>query len=157
MSEAEIHVLRARLEGGIRSKAQRGELKMRLPTGLVYDEQDRVVLDPDRQVQQSFFTFLETFQRTGSACATVRDFRRQGLLMPRRLRRGPKKGVPPLVICRILRHASWDTTRKHYAPGDVQKDTGILREKLANPESEATTATQNVAFVPGYIPEFNLT
>lgn len=102
MSEAEIHVLRARLEGGIRSKAKRGELKMRLPTGLVYDEQDRVALDPDRQVQQSFFTFFETFQRTGSACATVRYFRRQGLLMPRRLRRGPKKGE---VVWLPLRHS----------------------------------------------------
>lgn len=102
MSEAEIHVLRARLEGGIRSKAQRGELKMRLPTGLVYDEQDRVVLDPDRQVQQSFFSFFETFQRTGSACATVRYFRREGLLMPRRLRRGPKKGE---VVWLPLRHS----------------------------------------------------
>ena len=102
MSEAEIHVLRARLEGGIQSKAQRGELKMRLPTGLVYDEQDRVVLDPDRQVQQSFFSFFETFQRTGSACATVRYFRREGLLMPRRLRRGPKKGE---VVWLPLRHS----------------------------------------------------
>ena len=92
MSEAEIHVLRARLQGGIESKARRGELKMRLPTGLVYDEQDRVVLDPDRQVQQSFFTFFETFQRTGTACATVKYFRQQGLLLPRRLRRGPRKG-----------------------------------------------------------------
>ena len=70
MSEAELHVLRARLEGGIQSKARRGELKMRLPTGLVYDENDRVVLDPDRQVQQSFFTFFETFERTG---ASLRD------------------------------------------------------------------------------------
>ncbi len=41
-------------------------------------------------------------------------------------------GVPPLVICRVLRHASWETTRKHYAPGNVQKDAGILRERLAN-------------------------
>ena len=106
MSEAELHVLRARLEGGIQSKARRGELKMRLPTGLVYDDQDRVVLDPDRQVQQSFFTFFETFDRTGTACATVRYFRRQGLLMPRRLRRGPKKGElvwMPLHHSRALR------------------------------------------------------
>jgi DNA invertase Pin-like site-specific DNA recombinase len=106
MSEAELHVLRARLEGGIQSKARRGELKMRLPTGLVYDAQDRVVLDPDRQVQQSFFTFFETFDRTGTACATVRYFRRQGLLLPRRLRRGPKKGElawMPLYHSRALR------------------------------------------------------
>lgn len=48
MSEAELHVLRARLQGGIRSKARRGELRMPLPVGLVYDEQHRVILDPDR-------------------------------------------------------------------------------------------------------------
>ena len=41
-------------------------------------------------------------------------------------------GVPPLVICRVLRHASWETTRKHYAPGNVQRDARVLRERLAN-------------------------
>jgi len=39
-------------------------------------------------------------------------------------------GVPPLVICRILRHASWETTRKHYAPGDVQQDAAVLKKLL---------------------------
>jgi len=101
-SEAELHVLRARLQGGIESKARRGELKMRLPTGLVYDAQDRVVLDPDQQVQQSFFTFFETFERTGSACATVKYYRQQGLSLPRRLRRGPRKGQ---LVWLPLRHS----------------------------------------------------
>ncbi|QDU09796.1 site-specific integrase [Gimesia aquarii] len=36
-------------------------------------------------------------------------------------------GVPPLVICRVMRHSSWETTRKHYAPGNVQKDTEVLK------------------------------
>jgi DNA invertase Pin-like site-specific DNA recombinase len=58
MSEAELHVLRARLQGGILSKARRGELKMPLPAGLVYDELDRVCLDPDRQVQESLRHFF---------------------------------------------------------------------------------------------------
>ena len=40
-------------------------------------------------------------------------------------------GVPPMTIARVLRHASWETTRRHYAPGDVQKDAGILRELLS--------------------------
>ncbi len=35
-------------------------------------------------------------------------------------------GVPPLVICRVMRHSSWETTRKHYAPGDVQQDAEVL-------------------------------
>jgi len=51
MSEAELHVLRARLIGGVLNKARRGELKVRLPIGLTYDPLDRVVLDPDQQVQ----------------------------------------------------------------------------------------------------------
>lgn len=46
MSEAELHILRARMRGGILSKAKRGELKQRLPAGFVYDQSDRVVLDP---------------------------------------------------------------------------------------------------------------
>jgi integrase len=38
--------------------------------------------------------------------------------------------VPPMTIARVLRHASWETTRRHYAAGDVQRDAGILRELL---------------------------
>jgi DNA invertase Pin-like site-specific DNA recombinase len=64
MSEAELHVLKARLRGGILSKAQRGELKMPLPVGLVYDPAQRVVLDPDKQLQSTLRHFFETFRRT---------------------------------------------------------------------------------------------
>jgi DNA invertase Pin-like site-specific DNA recombinase len=105
LSEAELHVLRARLRGGILNKAQRGELKNPLPVGLVYDLQDHVVLDPDRQVQQALTVFFATFERTGSATATVKAFRQQGLLFPRRLRRGVRKGElvwGPLVESRAL-------------------------------------------------------
>jgi DNA invertase Pin-like site-specific DNA recombinase len=84
MSEAELHVLKARLVGGILSKAQRGELKMPLPVGLVYDESQRVCLDPDQQVQQSLRHFFATFHRTGSAWAAVQAFRREGLKFPKR-------------------------------------------------------------------------
>jgi DNA invertase Pin-like site-specific DNA recombinase len=51
MSEAELHILRARLIGGMLNKARRGELQCRVPIGLVYDAAGRVVLDPDQQVQ----------------------------------------------------------------------------------------------------------
>lgn len=43
-------------------------------------------------------------------------------------------GVPPLVICRVMRHSSWETTRKHYAPGDLQKDAGVLVSCLRSPQ-----------------------
>lgn len=84
MSEAELHVLKARLLGGILSKAQRAELKLPLPIGLVYDLDQRVVLDPDQQVQNSLRHLFATFERTGSAWASVQAFRREGVKFPRR-------------------------------------------------------------------------
>ena len=47
ISEAELHFLRARLQGGIISRARRGELKLPLPIGFVYDPLGKVALDPD--------------------------------------------------------------------------------------------------------------
>jgi DNA invertase Pin-like site-specific DNA recombinase len=114
MSEAELHMLRARLIGGMMNKARRGELQMRLPIGLVYDAAGRVALDPDRQVQQTLRTFFETFRRTGSAMATVKDFRRQGLTFPRRVGHGPNKGE--VIWGPLLHHrALWLLHNPRYA------------------------------------------
>lgn len=93
MSEAELHVLRARLRGGILSKARRGELEMRLPIGFVYDADKRVRLDPDKRIQATLRLLFRTFRRTGSASATVKAFREQKLQFPRRVYRGPNKGA----------------------------------------------------------------
>jgi DNA invertase Pin-like site-specific DNA recombinase len=92
MSEAELHVLRARLRGGILSKARRGELRGPLPIGFVYGPADSVVLDPDAQVQETIRCFFETYRRTGSMLATVKEFRARDLAFPRRVRRGPHTG-----------------------------------------------------------------
>jgi hypothetical protein len=59
---------------------------------LVYNSAERVVLDPDQQVEGTLMHFFATFRRTGSACATVKTFRDQKLLFPRRPRHGPRKG-----------------------------------------------------------------
>lgn len=92
MSEAELHVLRARLRGGILNKAQRAALKLPLPVGLIYAEDESVILDPDAQIQQALRVLFATFTRTGSAWATVKYFRDQGLLFPRRIRTGLHAG-----------------------------------------------------------------
>ena len=103
MSEAELHVLKARLLGGILSKAQRGELKVPLPVGLVYDEENRVVLDPDQQVQKSLRHLFATFVRTGSAWGTVQAFRREGVKFPRRGQAGAGERVwCPLTLATVL-------------------------------------------------------
>jgi DNA invertase Pin-like site-specific DNA recombinase len=92
MSEAELHVLRARLRGGILNKARRGELESPLPVGFVYGADGRVHLDPDQQVQGTLRLFFETFRRTGSATGTVKAFRHQRLKFPRRARSGAERG-----------------------------------------------------------------
>ena len=92
MSEAELHVLRARMQGGYMAKARRGELRIPIPVGLVYDAADRVQLDPDRQVQDAVRALMAVFRRTGTAAATVRTFVDQGMRFPGRPPHGPRMG-----------------------------------------------------------------
>lgn len=92
MSEAELHVLKSRLQGGILNKARRGELEIALPVGLVYGPNARVCLDPDRQIQGTVRLVFDTFRETGSACAVLRRMRAQHILFPRRIARGIGKG-----------------------------------------------------------------
>ena len=103
MSEAELHVLRARLRGGVLNKARRGALKLPLPIGFRYREDDQVILDPDAQIQQAVRLVFETFRRTGAASATVRAFREQGLSFPQRVRHGPHRDE---VLWRPLQHST---------------------------------------------------
>ena len=83
MSEAELHVLRARLEGGIRSKAARGELRRGLPVGFVWGEADgEVRFHPDEQVCGAIRTVFARFADLGSVRATWLWFRAEGLAFP---------------------------------------------------------------------------
>jgi DNA invertase Pin-like site-specific DNA recombinase len=92
MSEAELHFIRARLQGGLLAKAARGELALRLPTGLVYDAAGNVVLDPDSGVRGVISHLFSTFEATGSATATVKAFAADGLGFPGRHLSGPHAG-----------------------------------------------------------------
>src|ERR1700683_2006572 len=71
MSEAELHVIKSRLQGGILNKARRGELQCPLPVGFLYNASNQPVLDPDKQVQESIRFFFDTFRRTASALPVV--------------------------------------------------------------------------------------
>jgi DNA invertase Pin-like site-specific DNA recombinase len=103
MSEAELHVLKARLRGGILNKVRRGEYRCVLPTGFVYDEAGNVVLDPDAQIRESIAYFFETFSRAGSACQTVKLFRNEGLAFPSRLRNREATIFRPLTASTAMR------------------------------------------------------
>src|SRR5499433_1069578 len=83
MSEAELHVLRARLNGGIRNKAERGELRRGLPIGLVFGEADgEVLLHPDEAVVAAIRSIFVRFAETGSARRVWLWLRDQGYQLP---------------------------------------------------------------------------
>jgi DNA invertase Pin-like site-specific DNA recombinase len=101
MSEAELHYIRARLQGGILAKAARGELAVRLPVGLIYDAADQVALDPDAGVRRAVAHLFATFEATGSASAVVKAFARDGLTFPGRHLTGARAGE---LYWKPLRH-----------------------------------------------------
>jgi excisionase family DNA binding protein len=84
ISEAELHFIRARLQGGLLAKAARGELRVRLPVGLVYDQLANVTLDPDASVRAAVDYLFKCFDQTGSAHAVVKQFAADGLMFPGR-------------------------------------------------------------------------
>lgn len=86
MSEAELYVLRARLNGGIRNKAARGELRRGLPVGFVWGEADgEVDFHPDEAVRTTIASIFARFAETGSARRVWLWFRSEGLRFPLRM------------------------------------------------------------------------
>src|SRR5487761_1211963 len=153
LSEAELHLIRARLRGGQISKARRGELIMPLPTGLVYDAAGHVILDPDTAIQAALRHLFTTFEATGSATAVVKAFRAAGLTFPWRHRKGPRKGEvdwQPLQHHRVLRVLhnpryagafTYGRRRDRKLPGGKTVTTKLPREEW-------------IAFIPGAHPGY---
>src|SRR4051794_18298574 len=84
MSEAELHLIRARLDGGLRNKAARGELRLALPVGLDRDQDGRIVLCPDEQVRHAIERVFVLWRRLGSARQVVIELVAEGQQLPRR-------------------------------------------------------------------------
>ena len=84
MSEAELHFLRARLIGGKKNKAHKGELHFPLPVGYCFDSNGSTSLDPDEAVQTAVRHVFTSFQASGSAYGVVKFFATNGLQFPKR-------------------------------------------------------------------------
>jgi hypothetical protein len=96
MSEAELHVLRARLEGGIRNKAQRGELRKALPVGFIWGEEEgEILLDPDEAVRGAIQTIFDRFAELQSVRQVWLWMRREGVQFPLRRWEGELRWVTP--------------------------------------------------------------
>jgi DNA invertase Pin-like site-specific DNA recombinase len=153
MSEAELHFIRARLRGGILSKARRGELITPLPIGLVYDAAGHVILDPDTAVRGALAHLFATFAATGSATACVKAFNAAGLSFPWRHRTGPRKGEidwKPLahhVVLRVLHNPRYAGAFTFGRYRDIKLPGGKWsRTALPRPEW--------IAFIPGAHPGY---
>ena len=92
MSEAELHLLRNRLRGGIINKARRGELAVRLPVGLVRLADGRCVRDPDVGIQASIVAVFGGFTATGSVAGTVRRLTDNAVRFAQRIWGGENAG-----------------------------------------------------------------
>lgn len=154
MSEAELHVLRSRLRGGILNKARRGELRCPLPIGLVHDSAGRVVLDPDKQVQETVRLLFGTFTRTGAVSATVKHFRQEGLLFPSRMAAGARKGElvwVPLSLSRAAHalHNPWYAGAYVYGRGRWRKGPDGRARHEQRPKEEWHAFIKDAH--PGYI------
>lgn len=110
ISEFELQGIKARLVGGQRSKARRGELKLGLPIGLVYDPAGAVALDSNPAIVGALRAVFDTFRRKGSASATVQWLRQEGIMLPSRSPHGPNRGeirwrLPNCgQVCQVLRN-----------------------------------------------------
>jgi DNA invertase Pin-like site-specific DNA recombinase len=141
MSEAELHILKARMRGGQLNKARRGELEMRPPVGFIYRSDGVMDLDPDIEVQNAIRLVFDTFERTRSAMQTLRFFQEKRILFPRRLHSGPNKGelrwAPPrhariLQVLHNPRYAGafvYGRTRTRHLPAGGSTVIKVPREE----------------------------
>ncbi len=102
MAQAELHFLHARLQGGKLNKAKKGELRFPVPVGFCYDEQGRIILDPDEEVQGAVSLVFRLFRETGSAFGVMQRFAESALRFPKRSYGGAWDGK---IIWGRLRHS----------------------------------------------------
>ena len=92
MSEAELHILKQRMNQGRLNKARRGELAFPLPAGYVRRASGEVAFDPDEQVQHVVRLIFRKFEELGTLNAVLRYLVRHQIQVGIRVREGPGKG-----------------------------------------------------------------
>lgn len=162
LAESELHVLRARLEGGIKNKASRGELRRGLPVGLVWGEADgEVCFHPDEAVTGVIAAVFERFASFGSVRATWLWLREQGLRWPLQkvacTRRGP--GIPEITWVEPTYHAV-HTTLTHpayagaYVYGRTRKERYLDAGGALRQRSRRLPRDQWEVLIPDHHPGF---
>src|SRR5260370_4470558 len=115
MSEAELHWLHQRLQGGKLTKAEQGHLRFRLPIGLVYDPVGKIVLDPDEAAAEAGRLVLSLFEQYNSTLALVTSFAEQHLRFPTRWWGG--KQADELIWGRLTHERSFNILHSPFYSG----------------------------------------
>ena len=131
LSELELHTIRARMTAGLLNKAQRGELALTLPIGLVRDAIGKVHKDPNREIQGRLELVFSTFLRVRSASKVLQFLNSHDLCLPRRDRFGDVIWKKPTVaaILQILKNPA-------YAGAFVYGKTRSIRKDPASPHTQ---------------------
>ena len=141
MAQAELHFLRARLQGGKLNKARKGELHFPLPVGLCYDEAGHVIPDPDEEVRGAVELVFRLFRQTGTAYAVVHRFAKQGLRFPKRAYGGVWDGK---LVWGRLTHERVVGLLKNPAYAGAYVFGRYQYRRSLSPEGEVHTKTQAV-------------
>ena len=109
LSELELQPIRARMTAGLLNKATRGELALQLPVGLVRQNDETVVKDPNREVQERLDLIFTTFLQRKAGARVLRFFNDHELLTPRRDRFGDLVWKKPSIasILAILKNPAY--------------------------------------------------
>lgn len=83
LSSNEVRLMNQRLRENKLRKAQRGELRLGLPIGLVQDKRSGIRMDPDEQVKGAVELVFDRFRQTGRLSSVVRYFSDNELQFPR--------------------------------------------------------------------------
>jgi len=131
LSELELHTIRARMTAGLLNKAQRGELALSLPIGLVRNAIGKVHKDPNREIQDRLDLIFTTFLRVRSASKVLQFLNTHDLCLPRRDRFGDVIWKKPTVaaILQILKNPA-------YAGAFVYGKTRSVRKDPTSPHTQ---------------------
>jgi DNA invertase Pin-like site-specific DNA recombinase len=152
LSEWERHTMKARLTAGLIHKAQRGELALTLPTGLVRNGQGKVLKIPNQEAQARLALVFETFLQCRSASRVVDEFNRHDLLLPRRDRFGDLVWKAPRVaaVLSILKHPAYAGAFTYGRTRTIRREAAQRRPSLTRlPQAEWRICIPDV--YPAYI------
>jgi DNA invertase Pin-like site-specific DNA recombinase len=132
LSEWERHTMKARMHAGLLQKAERGELALSLPTGLVRNGRGEVIKIPNQEAQARLSLVFETFLQCRSAGKVVQAFKRHALLLPRRDRFGDLAWKAPRVasVLSILKHPAYAGAFTYGRSRTLRRDASQVRPSI---------------------------